>query len=223
MIDKDKKKMYIVLNGQYYNQITLGIAIRGRKVSEMERGNGRSMILQSAAKVFADKGYEGARVDEIAKEAKVTKSLLYYHFKSKEEIFEVLVEHLFHEYEGMIEAIRGENVDYESDSLKQRMRERYFPFGIENEDLIRCAFIESLKRDNYCKVFFQMVELQKSGDHEADMEKLVLEYFFNILPSIAFLCQKEAWCDYFQLDGSKMDTIFLEQYDKVHGSYHRSK
>lgn len=188
----------------------------------MEKKNGRDVIMQAAARVFANKGYEGARVDEIAKEAGVTKSLLYYHFKSKEEIFEVLVCSLFDEYRELLETIKNGKVDYDGDELKSRMQSQYFPFGIRNEDLIRCAFIESLKRENSCKVFFQMVELQKSGDKDADMEHLILEYFFNILPSIAFLCQKEAWCEYFHVDGAKMEEMFLKQYDRVHGSYHRT-
>ncbi|NLG02421.1 MAG: TetR/AcrR family transcriptional regulator [Clostridia bacterium] len=187
----------------------------------MERNKGREYILQAAAKVFADKGYEGARVDEIAKVAGVTKSLLYYHFKSKEDMFDVLVEQLLTEYQKLILQAKEQCVDYESDSLKGRMQTKYFPFGIQNEDLIRCAFIESLKRENACKVFFQMVELQQDDADQETMKKLILEYFFNILPCVVFLCQKEAWSEHFHMDMEQLGELFLEQYDQVHGRYHR--
>ena len=189
----------------------------------MEKKNGRNTILQAAGKVFADKGYEGARVDEIAKQAGVTKSLLYYHFKSKEEIFDVLVSQLLEEYQALRDEIRQQKPKYESESLKQRIQSMFFSFGLENEDVVRCAFIESLKRESACKFFFQMVELQGVEKDEEAKKKLVLEYFFNILPCIAFLCQKEAWSEYFHMEISTLGDIFLEQYDQVHGAYHRQE
>lgn len=189
--------------------------------SEVEKKNSRVIILDTAAKVFADKGYEGARVDEIAKQAGVTKSLLYYHFKSKEEIFEVLVARLYETYKGLLADVHQKELSYESSSLTQRMQTKYFPFGAENEDIVRCAFIESMKRENTCKVFFQMVELQKTGNDRKNMEKLVREYFFNIFPCVAYLCQREAWCEYFNMKEEDLGELFLKQYDIMHGSYHR--
>ncbi|NYE56392.1 TetR/AcrR family transcriptional regulator [Carboxydothermus ferrireducens] len=44
-------------------------------------------ILKAAAKVMAQKGFEKATMDEIAKISKVAKGTLYYYFKSKEELF----------------------------------------------------------------------------------------------------------------------------------------
>lgn len=189
----------------------------------MEKSNKRSAILKAAAKVFADNGYEGASVDEISKEAGVTKSLLYYHFKSKDEIFEVLVDQLFQEYKRLMTEARDVPVAYESEPLKKRMKNVYFPFGAENENLVRCAFIESLKRKQSCNVFIEMVELQRKDTDDAAMEKLVLEYFFNIIPCVVFLCQKEAWSAYYHIDEEKLGSVFLDQYDKMHGYYHRNE
>lgn len=44
--------------------------------------------------VFAQKGYEGASVEEIAAAASVTKPVLYDHFSSKEEIFTEAIEQI---------------------------------------------------------------------------------------------------------------------------------
>ena len=44
-------------------------------------------ILEVASWIFATKGYEGASMREIAESLHITKAALYYHFKSKEEIF----------------------------------------------------------------------------------------------------------------------------------------
>lgn len=44
-------------------------------------------ILTEAAQIFARKGYEGASMRDIAEACDISKSLLYHHFKSKEEIY----------------------------------------------------------------------------------------------------------------------------------------
>ncbi len=49
-------------------------------------------ILRAATSVFADVGFAGARVDEIAKRADINKALIYYHVGSKETLYgEVIV------------------------------------------------------------------------------------------------------------------------------------
>jgi len=45
-------------------------------------------ILSAALNEFAGHGYAGARVDSIAEKAKVNKAMIYYHFKSKEMLYE---------------------------------------------------------------------------------------------------------------------------------------
>jgi TetR/AcrR family transcriptional regulator len=52
----------------------------------------KNLIFDSAIKTFSDKGYNGATMDEIAMNAGVAKGTLYYHFRSKEEIFKYIIE-----------------------------------------------------------------------------------------------------------------------------------
>ena len=47
-----------------------------------------SAILGTAVTHFAQRGYEGARVDAIAEDAGVNKALLYYHFRDKASLYE---------------------------------------------------------------------------------------------------------------------------------------
>ena len=51
-------------------------------------------IVATAEKIFADQGLAGARMDEIARAAKVNKALLYYYFRSKEELYRFVLETL---------------------------------------------------------------------------------------------------------------------------------
>jgi TetR/AcrR family transcriptional regulator len=51
-------------------------------------------IVATAEDIFAEQGLAGARMDEIARAAKVNKALLYYYFRSKEELHRFVVETL---------------------------------------------------------------------------------------------------------------------------------
>ena len=47
-------------------------------------------ILEAALAAFAEKGFAGTRMDDIAKRAGITKGTIYLYFKSKEELFKAL-------------------------------------------------------------------------------------------------------------------------------------
>ena len=49
-------------------------------------------IFETAMKLFAQKGYEATSIEEITATVGVAKGTLYYHFSSKEEIFNFLIE-----------------------------------------------------------------------------------------------------------------------------------
>lgn len=72
-------------------------------VDRPRRRNGassRATILEEAGRIFAERGLSGARTDAIAAAAGVNKALLYYYFKSKEDIYwAILDEHVtrFHQ------------------------------------------------------------------------------------------------------------------------------
>jgi TetR/AcrR family transcriptional regulator len=52
-------------------------------------------ILAAAAAEFAACGYAGARVDRIARRARVNKAMLYYHFRSKQGLYRALLADTF--------------------------------------------------------------------------------------------------------------------------------
>ena len=54
--------------------------------------NTESKILEAAKEVFVSKGYDGARMQEIADQAKINKALLHYYFRNKEKLFAFVFE-----------------------------------------------------------------------------------------------------------------------------------
>lgn len=57
----------------------------------MAAADRRAQIIESARRVFAQKGFAAARTRDIAAEAGVNEAMLYRHFPSKEELFEASV------------------------------------------------------------------------------------------------------------------------------------
>lgn len=60
-----------------------------RRLPKDER---RARILDAAARVFADRGYEAASLDEIAEAAEISKPVIYDHFESKKALHIELLE-----------------------------------------------------------------------------------------------------------------------------------
>jgi len=64
----------------------------------------RELLLSSAINLFYEKGYAGASVREIVKAVRVTNSILYHHFKDKNELLYVIIDRIGKE---LIENLRS--------------------------------------------------------------------------------------------------------------------
>ena len=52
----------------------------------------KDLILNTAIRLFAEKGYDGVGVQEICVESKITKPTLYYYFSSKAGLLSAIIE-----------------------------------------------------------------------------------------------------------------------------------
>jgi len=72
-------------------------------------------IAAAAYKVFSDKGYAAAKLDDIAAEAGISKGALYLYFDTKQDIFQAVVAQAFvaniQAIEAMVEAYKGKVAD----------------------------------------------------------------------------------------------------------------
>ncbi|WP_258934232.1 TetR/AcrR family transcriptional regulator [Nesterenkonia pannonica] len=55
----------------------------------------RAEVLAVATGVFAEMGYSGARVDEIADRTRTTKRMIYYYFGGKEQLYLAVLENAY--------------------------------------------------------------------------------------------------------------------------------
>ena len=74
-------------------------------------------IFETSMKLFAEKGYDATSIEDITAEVGVAKGTLYYHFSSKEEIFEFLIEEGVKHLKNSIE-IKTEKLENSIDKIK---------------------------------------------------------------------------------------------------------
>jgi TetR/AcrR family transcriptional regulator len=66
-------------------------------MTEQEKST-EEQIFDAAQTVFVKKGFEGARMEEIAKEAGINKALLHYYYRTKEKLFKAIFTRVFNHF-----------------------------------------------------------------------------------------------------------------------------
>jgi AcrR family transcriptional regulator len=102
----------------------------------------RQEILEVATREFADQGYAGARVDEIAAQTRTTKRMIYYYFGGKEQLFVAVLEQAYAEIRRAEQTI---DVDHlaPTDAIL-RLAELTFDHHEAHSDFIRLVSIENI-------------------------------------------------------------------------------
>jgi AcrR family transcriptional regulator len=106
----------------------------------------RAQLLQVARQVFAEDGFHGAAMEQIAVRAGVTKPVLYQHFESKKELYlGLLDEDMTRLLEDIGRAIEGARSNRER---IERATGAYFAFIDSNEGSFRLLFRETMGADD---------------------------------------------------------------------------
>jgi AcrR family transcriptional regulator len=127
---------------------------RRRLVSAEER---RAAILAAALEEFTARGYEGARLDDVAKRAGVAKGTIYLYFADKEALFQELVRSMVHPVLGTIEKMQGLDIPARmlvEGLLGTFVREVY---GTRRKDLIRLILNEGPRFPAIAEFYYREV------------------------------------------------------------------
>ena len=71
----------------------------------------RADILAVATREFADRGYAGARINEIADKTSTTKRMIYYYFGGKEQLYVTVLERAYGRIRGLEQQLDVEHLD----------------------------------------------------------------------------------------------------------------
>ncbi len=113
----------------------------------------KASILAVAKVLFADKGYHGVSVDEIAKRLGVSPAILYQHFPSKEALYEHVLAENSAKRESYIEAILTEPTDFVS--VLKRMTHLYVENIAKDPDFLRMELMSAMEDSQTATAFFE--------------------------------------------------------------------
>jgi AcrR family transcriptional regulator len=117
---------------------------RDGPVPQRDAARTRTEILDVATREFADRGYNGARVDEIATKTRTTKRMMYYYFGSKEQLYIAVLERVYQQIRTAEQALDVEGLD-PVDAIR-RIAELTFDHHQSHPDFIRLVSIENINR-----------------------------------------------------------------------------
>jgi AcrR family transcriptional regulator len=158
-----------------------------RKRAKAPQGGARlQQIIDAAARVFRDKGYDGATLRDIAREAGLLPGSLYYHIRSKEDLLRLIVEQPIRDLHAHLEEIAASDA-LASHKLAQaiaahlRCFERHYPYLFVNlRNMLQVDSMRSSmrKRAKRYEGFWQQILSQgvKTGEFPADLDVKVTAF-----------------------------------------------
>jgi AcrR family transcriptional regulator len=107
----------------------------------------RRNIIEIATDEFAEKGFSGARIDEIAARTNTSKRMIYYYFTDKEGLFVAVLEEAYRR----IRAIEAKlDVDHlEPEAAMRAIVALTFDNHTANEDFVRLVMVENIHRGEH--------------------------------------------------------------------------
>jgi AcrR family transcriptional regulator len=115
-----------------------------RRASSKDLAGTRDLILKAAEEVFAEKGYTGARVAEIAKRAGMDKRLIFYYFSTKQGLYANILEDFFEKAEPVFDEFLRRRKDMAQKLDLARFLENTTEFIYANRNPVRILFREFL-------------------------------------------------------------------------------
>src|SRR5271166_4118931 len=127
---------------------------------ERRRQQTREHLLQAAAQVFAERGFHGASLDEVASVAGFTKGAVYSNFKNKEDLFLALFK---------------ANYDREMDALRTTLVRSDVPPQDRISDFVELMRLESDKSGSNFSLLYQEFWLYAARNPTARAELTRIE------------------------------------------------
>lgn len=109
----------------------------------------RKDILHAAEQQFGEKGFYGARVDEIAKQSGLNKHMLYIYFESKEELYRCVLKEIYRRMEDVEKCVLAKELL--GKELINALISAYFDFLKDNETFVNILMSENLMHAQFMK------------------------------------------------------------------------
>jgi len=122
----------------------------GTRLSAPER---RASILSASQRLFADKGFHGVSIDDIAGAVNVSPAILYRHFASKQELYDTVLQELSCQRESYVTTVVNNSSNFED--VLSGMTQVYINSVADNPDLLRIEMQSMLDGSPATSEFFE--------------------------------------------------------------------
>ncbi len=148
--------------------------------------NTKNYIIKTSRQLFSKFGYLGVSMSDIAKKLNITKAALYYHFTSKKEIYEKVLDNVFNDLISTITQALKEDTAYKK---LRKLIENYINFGLKEKNFIRALMLRGAPTDRITKCISQsqerIINLVQSVIEEAlESKKLTKKVDIRFLTSL---------------------------------------
>lgn len=116
-------------------------------------------MLAVATAAFAESGFSGTRVDEIAERTRTTKRMIYYYFGSKEELYLAVLEEAYRTIRQAEQSVHAG--DLPPVEALRRIAELTYDHHLNHSDFIRLVSIENIHRGDYIRRLASLRELNQ--------------------------------------------------------------
>ena len=190
--------------------------------------NTKNKILKASIALFSKKGYDATSISEISKKAKVTKSLLYHHYKNKDDILKHIMSHYLTQVQEIIDYEMEKHEIKNLDSFFISLKSSTHNFLSENRMIVKILLSESFKNKEFSFHLFRIFEdfknyiYTKIGEEEAmkihnKLNCRVEEFYFHFIPTIIFSAFNDLWCEYFKISSDETRNIFFSILENMEG------
>ncbi|MFC6018285.1 TetR family transcriptional regulator [Plantactinospora solaniradicis] len=121
----------------------------------------RADILDVATEEFANRGYSGARVDEIAARTRTTKRMIYYYFEGKEQLYLAVLERAYAEIRAAERAVDVDHLD--PVAAVRRIAEVTFDHHEAHPAFIKLVGVENAQQAEHMTHVARLVDLNSSA------------------------------------------------------------
>jgi AcrR family transcriptional regulator len=161
---------------------------RGRKqLTQARAEETRARILQTARDVFAEHGFDGANVRDIAHAAGTTHSMITYHFGSKEELWRESVRDMFALLQQSVLDVSEQEKSLPLEERYRRLVRRYVHYCAAHPEHARITIAETIRGGERLEWMVREFVTRDHGHMVPIIEELMQEGLVPRMPVASFI------------------------------------
>lgn len=172
----------------------------------------RTALLVAGERLFAERGLDGARTEEIARAAGVNKALLHYYFGTKEKLYRAVLENLFQQLVVTLDLAlahpdspRITLLRYIDHHFEFLYRHRHYPCLLQREVMSGGPFLRTIAQRYFRPLQRRLARLLRAGIRRSEFRPVDIQntivsligisvFYFAAAPVLKHLLGEDPYC-----------------------------